>query len=150
MSHVTDALRLHLEVDLVAPVERAFGAFVDPAKLRQWWGPNGFTVAYLEFDVRAGARYRIGMQPPEGDVFHLDGTFRVVDAPRRLVFTFAWAEPDPDDQETTVCVTFAAVGGRTHLVVDQAPFKTTSRRELHRVGWSNTLARLERFLDGER
>jgi len=141
-----DALRLHLEKDLAAPPERVFAAFIEADQLRQWWGPAGFTVPRLQFDAEEGETYRITMQPPDGDAFHLGGTFRVIEAPRRLVFTFAWEEPDPDDQETLVTVTLEPASAGTHLVLDQERFKTGPRRELHRDGWTETLERLEGFL----
>jgi uncharacterized protein YndB with AHSA1/START domain len=139
-------LRLHLEKDLASPPEHIFAAFSEAEQFRQWWGPAGFTVPRLQLNVAEGAKYRIMMQPPEGDAFHLGGTFRVVKPPRCLVFTFAWEEPDPDDQETLVTLTFEPIGAGTHLALDQGPFKTESRWELHRDGWTETLARLERFL----
>ena len=71
-------LRLQLEQVLPAPPERAFAACVDPEQLRHWWGPAGFTVTSLQLDAAEGAHYRIAMQPPEGDVFHVRGTFRVI------------------------------------------------------------------------
>jgi uncharacterized protein YndB with AHSA1/START domain len=140
------ALRLHLEKVLAPPPERIFAAFVDAEQLRQWWGPDGFTVASIELDVVEGADYRITMQPPEGDVFHIRGTFSAIEAPRRLAYTFAYEEPDPDDQETLVALTFVPAGAGTRLVLDQGPFKTEPRLELHRVGWTETFERLERFL----
>lgn len=140
------ALRLFLEKDLAAPPERVFAAFVEAGQFRQWWGPAGFTVKQLQFDVAEGAPYRITMQPPDGDAFHLGGTFRVVRPPTRLVFTFVWEEPDPDDRETLVTLTFAPAGGGTRLVLEHETFKTKARWELHRHGWTETLERLEAFL----
>ena len=139
--------RLHLEKVLTAPPERVFDAFTNADELRQWWGPKLFTVPHLRFDVATGARYRIAMRPPDGDAFHVGGTFRAVDAPRRLVFTFAWEPPDPDDQETLVTLRFERAVEGTTLVLDQEPFKTEPRRDLHRAGWTDTLDRLARFLD---
>jgi uncharacterized protein YndB with AHSA1/START domain len=141
-------LELHLEKELAVPPECVFAAFTDGEQLRRWWGPSGFDVPRLEFEAVEGASYRIAMQPPDGAVFHLAGTFRVVDAPRRLVFTFAWEEPDPDDQETIVTVTLEPQGSGTRLVVDQGSFKTEPRRQLHCDGWTQTLERLEGFLSG--
>jgi uncharacterized protein YndB with AHSA1/START domain len=126
--------------------ERVFAAFVEGEQLRQWWGPLGFAVPLLEFDAVEGASYRIAMQPPDGAVFHLVGAFRLVDAPRRLVFTFVWEKPDPDDQETLATVTLEPHGAGTRLVVDQGSFKTEPRRELHSEGWTQSLERLRGFL----
>ncbi len=121
-----------------------FAACVEAEKLAEWWGPAGFTSRSVELDAREGGRYRITMQPPEGDVFHLCGEFREIRPPRRLVYTFVWEEPDPDDQETVVTLTFEPSGEGTRLVLDQSPFKTDDRYELHRMGWTETLERLER------
>lgn len=129
-----------------APPERVFAACVESEKLAEWWGPAGFTAPSLELDVRDGGRYRITMQPPDGEAFHLRGRFREVDPPRRLVYTFEWEEPDPDDRETVVTLSFLAERQGTRLVLDQASFATEARRELHMTGWTETLERLERFL----
>jgi uncharacterized protein YndB with AHSA1/START domain len=136
--------QLHLEKILVVPRERVFAAFVDGEQFRRWWGPAGFTVGRVEFDAVEGTEYRIAMQPPDGDVFHIRGTFRAVEPPRRLIFTFIYEEPGPDDQETLVTLTFASTDPGARVIVDQGPFKTTARLDLHRVDWTETLERLER------
>ncbi len=138
--------QLHLEKILVVPRERAFAAFVDAEQLRRWWGPTGFTVQGLQFDAVEGNEYRIAMQPPAGDVFHIRGTFRAVEPPQRLSYTFTYEEPDPDDQETLVTLTFESTDGGTRVVLDQGPFKTAARLGLHRDGWTETLERFERSL----
>ena len=86
------------------------------------------------------------MQPPDGEAFHLRGEFREVDPPRRLVYTFEWEEPDPDDRETVVTLSLVGDRERTTLVLDQGPFATEARRALHEAGWTDSLERLERFL----
>ena len=138
--------RLRLEKIIAVPPERVFVAFVDAEQVRRWWGPAGFTVPRLQFDAVERREYRIVMQPPDGDVFHIRGTFRAVEASRRLIFTFIYEEPDPDDQETLVTLTFEPAEAGSRVILDQGPFKTPARLELHRDGWTETLERLERSL----
>ena len=88
-----------------------FEAFTDAGQLAMWWGPEGFSVPSLRFNPRGGGRYRIEMQPPQGDAFWLAGEFRVVDPPAHLAFTFGWEDPDPDDLETLVDLRFRRLDG---------------------------------------
>jgi uncharacterized protein YndB with AHSA1/START domain len=142
---------LTLEMTRVLPAALAvvFGAFSDANELAKWWGPQGFTTPSLEFDPRVGESYRIEMQPPEGDPFHLTGEFREVDPPARLVFTFAWEPPDPDDVESQVSLAFRSLGGSTEVALTQGPFKTEERRTLHRDGWTDALDKLEALVAGQ-
>jgi uncharacterized protein YndB with AHSA1/START domain len=138
-------LRLDTKRVLPAPPPVVFDAF-DPDKLARWWGPAGFTVPSVDFEPRAGGSYRIEMQPPAGDAFHLRGEFREVARPSRLAFTFVWEPADPDDVETLVELSFRDLGDPTEVAFTQGDFKTESRRQLHRDGWADTFDRLEEFL----
>ena len=137
-----------LEIERVLPASRdvVFAAFTDPQELAKWWGPEGFTIPSLEFFPRVGEHYRIEMQPPEGDSFHLTGEFREVDPPERLAFTFVWEPADPDDVETLVTLAFRDLGESTEVQLTQGRFKTEERRALHRDGWGDSLDKLERTL----
>ena len=140
-----------MELRRTFPHRRAvvFEGFASPQQLARWWGPAGFTVPSLDFDPRVGERYRIEMQPPEGDAFHVTGEFREVDPPARLSFTFAWEPPDPDDVENLVELCLSELDGSTEVLLAQDPFKTEDRRELHRNGWTESLDRLRRLLGSE-
>ena len=129
-----------------APREEVFAAFTDPEQLASWWGPEGFIVPSLRFEPRAGESYRIEMQPPDGDPFSLTGVFRRVEPPARLDYTFVWEDPDPDDVETPVGLSFSDRGDSTAVSLTQGPFKTEARRALHRDGWRDCFDRLERML----
>ena len=139
-------LVLEIERVLPAPRPNVFAAFSDPSELVEWWGPEGFTIPSLEFQARVGASYRIQMQPPAGDAFCLTGKFQTVDAPDLLAYTFAWEEPDPDDVETLVDLSFRDLGQSTEVALTQGPFKTEARRALHRDGWTDSFDKLERLL----
>ena len=140
-----------LEMERVLPAAPpiAFAAFSDADELAKWWGPEGFTVPSLEFQARVGERYRIEMQPPEGDPFHLTGEFREVDPPNRLAYSFVWEPPDPDDVETVVSLSFRAVGEFTEVTFVQGPFRTEARRALHRDGWTDSFDKVERLIARE-
>jgi uncharacterized protein YndB with AHSA1/START domain len=127
--------------------EEVFAACVEPDRLARWWGPAGFSAPSIELNAREGGRYRIAMQPPEGDVFHLGGVFRVVEPSHRLAYSFEWEEPTPDDRETLVTLTFERVGPETRVVVEHGVFSTEERRALHERGWQETLDRLARCLE---
>jgi uncharacterized protein YndB with AHSA1/START domain len=146
VSDASGGLQLHLERVLPVGAGRAFDACVEADRLAQWWGPAGFTAPRVDLDVRRGGQYRIEMQPPDAPAFHLRGEFLEVDPPRRLVYTFDWEEPDPDDRTTVVTLSFRDHGAGTRLVVDQGPFATEARLSLHEAGWTDTLDRLERYL----
>jgi uncharacterized protein YndB with AHSA1/START domain len=139
-------LMLEAERVLPAPPPVVFAFFSDQGRLVKWWGPEAFTAPSVQFEPRVGESYRIEMQPPEGDPFWLTGEFREVDPPARLAFTFAWEDPDPDDVETLVALTFRDLGGSTKLGLEQGPFKTEARRALHRDGWGDSFDKLERLI----
>jgi uncharacterized protein YndB with AHSA1/START domain len=145
---MSDAGALTLEMKRVLPAARpvVFAAFTDPDQLAEWWGPVGFTVPSVRLEARVGARYRIQMQPPEGDAFHLTGEFREVEPPARLAYTFMWEPPDPDDVETLVELSLGDLGEATEVLLRQGSFKTEPRRRLHEDGWTDTFDRLERKL----
>jgi activator of Hsp90 ATPase-like protein len=67
---------LHMERVLHAPRELVFRARSEPEELAKWWGPAGFTAPSIELDLRVGGSYRVAMQPPEGELFYLQGEFR--------------------------------------------------------------------------
>jgi uncharacterized protein YndB with AHSA1/START domain len=123
-----------------------FQALSEPEELAKWWGPEGFTVASIDFEPRVGNTYRIEMQPPGGDAFHLTGEFREVEPPVRLVYTFVWEPADPDDVETLVELSCRDLRNSTEVSLTQGPFRTDARHELHRNGWTESLDKLERFI----
>jgi uncharacterized protein YndB with AHSA1/START domain len=139
---------LVLEITRVFPVsaDTVFAAICDSNKLRKWWGPKEFTVASLNFRPEVGRQFWLEMQPPDGNAFSIIGVFREVDPPARLSFTFAYEEPDKDDVESLVVLTFTDLGGSTEIFLSHGPFKTEARLALHRDGWTDSFDKLERLI----
>jgi uncharacterized protein YndB with AHSA1/START domain len=139
---------LELRLERTLPVSQAtvYEALTDSTKLATWWGPTGFTVPNAAFEPRVGSGYRISMQPPDGEAFHLEGEFQEVEPPARLAYTFRWDPPDPDDRETLVTISLIDRGPETDLRLVQSGFATEARYALHETGWMETLERLDQFL----
>ena len=145
-----DGLSLELTRLLGAPRARVFEFLSDAALLAEWWGPSGFSIPSIDFVPRVGGTYRIEMQPPDGDAFELMGTFREVDIPSRLVFSFEWEPADPDDQETVAQLALEQTDDSTTVRLRQGPFKTDVRRALHRDGWTESLDKLAELVSEHR
>ena len=81
-TQVTTPNELEIRVERVfdAPREHVFSVWTDPALIPEWWG-DGTVVE--EMDVRAGGRWRF--RTAYGVV---EGEYREVDPPERLVQTF--------------------------------------------------------------
>jgi uncharacterized protein YndB with AHSA1/START domain len=139
-------LALRLERTFPAPRAVVYGALTDPEELAEWWGPRGFTVPSVAFDPQVGGGYRIAMQPPDGDVFHLSGEFRDVQPPARLAYSFRWDPPGPDDRETVVILSLEDRGDETKVRLTQGEFATEERYALHEAGWTESFDRLEQML----
>lgn len=93
-----------------APRELVFEAFGDPDHLLLWWGPQGFTNTFHEFDLRPGGLWRFTMQGPDGAVYQNESVFTEVRKPERVVFHHL--EPIHGFQMT---MTFIEQGGKTSL-----------------------------------
>jgi uncharacterized protein YndB with AHSA1/START domain len=129
-----------------APREKVFRAWTDPALLKKWWaaGP-GFTPTVAEIDLRVGGRYRLGMRAPDADAdYVVAGTYREVQRPARLVYTWAWEGAGAP--ETLVTVEFLDRGAQTEVILTHEQFADASDRDQHASGWSGCLDNLARVL----
>jgi uncharacterized protein YndB with AHSA1/START domain len=93
---------------LAAPREVVFAAFSDPARLAQWWGPQGFTNEFHQFDFRPGGIWRFTMLGPGGTAYGMHHQFTEIVRPERIVVRHF--QPGHD---FTLTMTFAAQGGGT-------------------------------------
>ena len=130
-----------------APRVLVFKAWTDPEQIARWWGPKGFTTIDYDMDIRPGGAYRLRMRSPEGTDHRKRGVYREVREPERIVFTFAWEEPDGRlGHELLVTVTFEAVGAKTRLTLHQAIFDSTANCESHVAGWTSCLERFGEYM----
>ncbi len=131
-----------------APRSLVFKAWTDPAHLERWQGaPRGFTVPSHEQDIRPGGGFRVCMRSPEGVDHWLQGVYREIVEPQRLVFTHAWRDANgKPGTETLVTLTFTERGGKTELTLRQTGFTSVESRDGHKTGWTSTFDRLAEYL----
>lgn len=81
----------------------AFDAWTNPLHLPHWMtGPEGWTMPVCEIDLRAGGRWRFGWRKTGGEELVMEGTYRAVDRPERVVFTERWGPAWPETLNTLV------------------------------------------------
>src|SRR5215475_149172 len=81
---------------------RLFEAWTQPDQLKQWWGPEGVTCIAAEIDLRAGGRYRIANQFPDGTVVWIIGQFQIIEPPHRLSYTWQIEESSGSSEHVNV------------------------------------------------
>jgi uncharacterized protein YndB with AHSA1/START domain len=142
-----DVVRITRIID--AAPEAVFRAWTEPEQLRRWWGPGEFTCPEADVDLRPGGRYRLVMQPTAGEPFVLAGTYREVEPPARLVYTWRWETgPAADGSESLVSVEFNARGSQTELVLTHSNFPDSHGPAPYEMGWQGGLDKFETLFEG--
>ena len=132
---------LEVRRTFAAPPERVFAAWTTPEELKRWAGPGQMECPVTEVDLRVGGRFRIHMRAPNGSEHRVIGTYREIDPPRRLVYTWT-AETDPVVADTVVTVEFHDRGGKTEVVLRHEGLPNEDKRNRHEAGWTGCLEKL--------
>jgi uncharacterized protein YndB with AHSA1/START domain len=150
---------------LDAPREVVWQAFTEAERMKEWWGPKGFTVIHSKLDLRVGGTYHYGMTAPDGTPMWGKFVFREIAMPERMVFVTSFSDEAGGTTrhplhmswplEMLASFTFEELpGGKTRLTVRSAAYNA-SAEEQHtfdthhdsmRMGWGGTLERLETYL----
>jgi uncharacterized protein YndB with AHSA1/START domain len=143
---VTDEHSLTIRREIAAPVETLFDAWLDAQSLASWMRPDGIRETRAETDPRVGGAFRIVMVADESDVMHT-GTYREINRPHRLVFT--WSSPATHFRDSLVTVTFQpSSSGSTVVEIHQVGLPDEEARISHHKGWSDALGELSHMLGG--
>ncbi|MGA7938259.1 MAG: SRPBCC domain-containing protein [Kovacikia sp.] len=130
-----------------APRSLVFKVWTQPEHFSQWLGPKDFTAIACHMNVQVGGMYRACIRSPEGNDHWMQGVYREVIEPERLVFTFAWEdENNRPKHETLVTVTFEEQDNKTLMTFQQAIFESIESRDSHNTGWSECFDRLTAYL----
>lgn len=149
-----------------APRDRVWKSWTEAERLKQWWGPKGFKVHTCKVDLRPGGSFHYGMTMPGGGDMWGRFSYREVEAPKRLVFTDSFSDPQGGvtrhpGAETwplhmLTIVTFEEqAGGKTKVTVHWEPAEGSSEIERKTFdesrgsmnqGWTGTFEQFAAYL----
>ena len=127
-----------------APRDLVWKVWSDPDQAKHWWGPDGFTLPFVEMDQRPGGKWRAHMVSMDGKDFWQHGVYREIVPPEKTVYTFVW-DSDPQ-HEMLITVLFAARGNKTEMTFTQEGFNSADEKAGHEDGWTQTFDRLAAYL----
>lgn len=137
------ATMLRLERLIPTPPAALFALWTAPAEIARWWAPDGYAAEVDAWDLTPGGAWRIVLRDADGRGTAAAGTFRRVDPPRRLVYSWAWEDvAGAPGRASEVSVDFTAVPGGTRLTLVHAGFESSGARDRHDRGWQDSIARL--------
>ena len=125
--------------EIAASAEDLFDAWLDAQSLGSWLKPSGIRETRAETDPREGGSFRIVMVTADSSLVHT-GTYREIDRPRRLVFT--WSSPATRFRDSVVTVTFRPSSGSTVVEIHQVGLPDEEAQAGHHAGWSDALREL--------
>jgi uncharacterized protein YndB with AHSA1/START domain len=125
-----------------APRERVFLAWTEAEWFARWFGPSDMTTEAV-LDVRPGGRWQVTFRGDEGFEVVLDGVYREVDGPGRLVFTTGDPDAPGDGPASVVTVELSEEDGRTTMRFHQYGVNTDEEHaEGAKAGWLEFFDRL--------
>lgn len=113
-----------------APRHLVFDAMTQPEHVKRWFGCDAFALPICEIDLRVGGSYRFVMRSPDGVDSTLQGVYREVVRPERVVFTERFSMPGFTSDEYQVTSTFTESRGKT-ILVTTILHKTKENRDGH-------------------
>ena len=139
---MTDEHSLTVRREIAAPAEDLFDAWLEARSLGSWLKPSGTRETRAETDPRVGGSFRIVMVDDASTTLHT-GTYREIDRPHRLVFT--WSSGATQFRDSIVTVTFEPSSDHSTVVeIHQVGLPDDEARASHHAGWTDILRELDR------
>lgn len=131
-----------------APRRLVFEAWTNPKYLPQWMlGPEGWTMPVCEIDLRPGGKWHFKWHHANGQDMEMQGVYREVKPPERLVSTESWGGDWPETHHT---LTFTEANGQTtfhlRILYPSKEARDAALRTGMAEGMSHGFARLDVYL----
>jgi uncharacterized protein YndB with AHSA1/START domain len=146
--------------------DKVWKAWTEAERLKQWWGPKGFTVKQLKNDLRPGGTMLYCLAMPDGGEMWGKFAYKEIVKEKKLVFmnSFSdakggttrhpWHESWPLEMVSTI--TFDDAGpGKTKVTVNWLPAPTSTEaerktfdegRDSMKMGWGGTMDQFNTYL----
>ncbi len=121
-------------------------AWTSPEQMRAWACPVPGGVAEVSVDLRVGGSFAIRMAV-DGVEHNAFGTYREVDEPTGLVYTWDWREEELRMGDSVVTVEFREVPDGTEITLIHDGFPAAEAREGHSQGWDACISNFESLFD---
>ena len=130
-------------ITVAAAPERVFRALTEPHELMRWWGSDAlYRSTSWTIDLRPGGKWWSEGKGADGRPYRVEGTFVVVDPPRRLAYTWNHSWPTGGEAAPETLVTWVLVpsGAGTLVTLTHSGFvpKSDDVRN-HGAGWDRVL-----------
>jgi uncharacterized protein YndB with AHSA1/START domain len=148
-----------------APRQLLWDCFTNPERMKDWWGPKGFTVIASKMDFRPGGTYHYGMKASNGAPMWGKFTYREIAPPERIVVINSFSDeaggvtrhPMSPSWPLELMSTFTfeeQPGGKTKFTVRWKTYNATEEEQntfdashdSMRMGWGGTMDQLAAYL----
>lgn len=114
----------------------------------KWLRPSAdVKLTVLQFEFRPGGAYRFLYEVPCGQQMRVGGTFRSIESPLQIVFS--WLIEPPDEHagiDSLVSVQLVPSAASTELIIRHDGFGRLDADQRHDQGWRGALDLLEEQL----
>ncbi len=71
--------------EVKAAPEQVFSAISNPARLKNWWGPAGFSNSFEICEFKVGGKWSYVMHGPDGKSYPNESVFEEIEANKKVV-----------------------------------------------------------------